>query len=38
MNINIVHVYSDTQNRDNKIGTEVKLFSQRLSVLRHNAI
>ena len=37
MNINIVHVYSDTQNRD-KNGTVIKIFSKNVSVLRQNAI
>ena len=38
MNINILHVYSDTQNRDKTIGSVVNIIRQRVSVLRHNAV
>ena len=38
MKINMFHVYSDTQNQDKKIGTIIKILSQRESVLCHNAL
>ena len=38
MKINIFLAYSDTQNRDKTFGTIVKIMSQRVSVLRHNAL
>ena len=37
ININIFHVNSDTENRDNTLGTVVKIIRKRVSVLRHNA-
>ena len=38
MNINICHVYSDSQNETTNFDTASQIIRQRVSVLRHNAI